>query len=88
VGLETGGSFLDALGQIFPLGPDTKNPVGWKLVFFSDAQPIQKHLFDGFVVRHQNMADRMAADEMANLLSQVLGMIAGALERLGHEDDL
>ena len=30
----------------------------------------------------------MAAGQVANFFRQVLGMIAGALERLGHEDDL
>ncbi len=34
------------------------------------------------------MADGVAADEVADLFGEVLGVIAGALKRLGHEDDL
>ena len=31
------------------------------------------------------MSDRMAAHQVANLFRQVFGIIAGALQRLGHE---
>ena len=33
------------------------------------AQPIYKHLFDRFIVGHQDVANRMAANEMADFLS-------------------
>ena len=34
------------------------------------------------------MADGVPADEMADFLGEILSVIAGALEGLGHEDDL
>ena len=34
------------------------------------------------------MADGVAADEVADFFGEVFGVIAGALEGLGHEDDL
>ncbi len=34
------------------------------------------------------MADGVAADDVANFFGEILRVIAGALERLGHEDDL
>jgi hypothetical protein len=34
------------------------------------------------------VADGASADEVADFFCEVLGVIAGALERLGHEDDL
>jgi hypothetical protein len=52
------------------------------------AQPVQKHLFNGFVVGHQHVADRVSAHKMADLLGQVLGVVAGTLQRLSHENDL
>jgi hypothetical protein len=33
------------------------------------AQPIYKHLLDRFIVGHQDVANRMAANEMADFLS-------------------
>jgi len=45
-------------------------------------------LFDGFVVGFEDVADGVATDEVADLFSKILGVIAGALEGLGHEDDL
>jgi len=52
------------------------------------AKVVDEHLFHGFVVCHEDVADGAAADEMANLFSEILGMITGAFERLGHENDL
>ena len=34
------------------------------------------------------MADGSSADEVANFFGKILGVIAGALERLRHEDNL
>ena len=34
------------------------------------------------------MADGLAADEMADFFGEVFGVVSGAFERLGHEDDL
>ena len=51
-------------------------------------QPFDKHLFFRFIVGHQQVADAASADKVANFLRQVLGMVAGAFERLRHEDDL
>jgi len=69
-------------------GPDAGDTSGEESALFADAQPIQKHLFDRFVIRHQHMANCMSTDEMANLLGQVFGVVAGALQGLSHEDDL
>jgi len=52
------------------------------------AQPFDEHLFFWFVVRHQKMADAAAADKVADLFREILGMVAGAFEGLGHKDYL
>ena len=52
------------------------------------AEIIDEHLFDWLVVSHEDMADGASADKVADFFSEVLGMIAGALERLRHKDDL
>ena len=52
------------------------------------AQPIKEHLLDRFVVGHQNVAHGVPTHKMANFLGKILHVVAGALERLGHEDDL
>ncbi len=52
------------------------------------AEVIDEHLLDGLVVAHQHVADRMATDEVANFFGEIFGVIAGALERLRHKDDL
>src|SRR5579863_3811292 len=49
---------------------------------------VNKHLFDGLVVGHEDVADGVSADEVADFLGKILGVVAGAFERLGHEDDL
>ena len=52
------------------------------------AEMVDEHLLEGFVVGDEDVAGGASADEMAYLFSQILGMIAGALQGLGHEDDL
>ena len=52
------------------------------------AEVVDEHLFDGLVVGHKDVADGVSADDVANFFGEILGVIAGALERLGHEDDL
>src|ERR1700680_499447 len=49
---------------------------------------VDEHLFDRFVVALQNVADRASADEVADFCGEIFGVVAGAFERLGHEDDL
>ena len=58
------------------------------LSFVARAQPIKKHLFDGFVVGHENVTNSVSAHKMANFLGKVLHVVAGTFQRLGHEDDL
>ena len=55
---------------------------------FAAAEVIDEHLFDGLVVGFEDMADGMAADEVADFFGEILGVIAGALKGLSHEDDL
>ena len=55
---------------------------------FFAAEVVDEHLFDGLVVGFEDVADGVAADEVADFFGEILGVIAGALERLGHEDDL
>jgi len=52
------------------------------------AEVIDEHLFDGLVVGFEDVADGVAADEVADFFGEVLGVVAGALKRLSHEDDL
>lgn len=49
---------------------------------------VDEHLLDRLVVCDEDVADGAPTDKVADFLGQVLGMIAGALERLGHEYDL
>jgi hypothetical protein len=42
-------------------------------------QPVNKHLFQR-LVGHQDMADGVATNEMADFFGNVLGVIAGAFE--------
>ena len=51
-------------------------------------EPVQKQLLDRFVVGHHDVADGVSADKVADFLGEVFGMVAGTLQRLGHEDDL
>ena len=52
------------------------------------AEVVDEHLFDGLVVAFEDVADRVSAHEVADFFGEVLGVVAGALKRLGHEDDL
>ena len=57
-------------------------------VVIAAADVVNEHLLDGFVVGDGDVAHGASTDEVANFLGEVFGVIAGALERLGHEDDL
>ena len=52
------------------------------------AEVVDEHLFDGLVVGHEDVADGVSADDVADFFGEILGVVAGAFERLGHEDDL
>ncbi len=52
------------------------------------AEVVDEHLFDRFIVGHEHVADGVAADYVADFFGEVFGVVSGALERLGHEDDL
>src|ERR1700722_1188433 len=52
------------------------------------AEVVDEHLFYRLVVGHQDVADSAATDYVADFFSEILGVISGAFERLGHEDDL
>src|SRR5258707_4662389 len=49
-------------------------------------QPFDKHLFLWFIVGHEQVANAASADKVADFFGQVLGVVAGAFERLRHED--
>ena len=61
--------------------------VALRISFFV-AQPVDKHLLFGFVVGHEQVANASSADKVADFFGEVLGVVAGSLERLGHEDNL
>jgi hypothetical protein len=52
------------------------------------AEVVDEHLFDGLVVGHEDVADGVSADDVADFFGEILGVVAGAFEGLGHEDDL
>ena len=52
------------------------------------AEIVDEHLLDRLVVGDEDVTDRASADEVTDFLRKILSMIAGALERLGHEDNL
>ena len=58
------------------------------LGLFAAAEVVDEHLFDGLVVGFEDVADGVSTDEVADFLGEIFGVIAGTLERLGHEDDL
>src|SRR5712691_2253203 len=45
-------------------------------------------MFNGLVVSHQDVANGVSADQVADFLGKVLDMVVGTFERLAHEDDL
>src|SRR2546423_10815011 len=49
---------------------------------------VDEHLLERFVVGDEDVAGGASADKVAYLFRQILGMIASALQGLGHEDDL
>jgi hypothetical protein len=57
-------------------------------VLVAAAQVVDEHLFDGLVVGFEDVANGVAADKVANFFGEILGVVAGALQRLSHEDDL
>jgi hypothetical protein len=57
-------------------------------VLVAAAEVVDEHLFDGLVVGHEDVADGVSADEVADFFGEILGVVAGALERLRHKDDL
>ena len=57
-------------------------------VVVAAAEVVDEHLLDGLVVGDEDVADGVSADEVANFFGEILGVIAGAFQRLGHEDDL
>jgi hypothetical protein len=57
-------------------------------VVVAAAEVVDEHLLDRFVVGHEDVADGVSADEVADFFGEIFGVIAGALQRLGHEDDL
>src|SRR4051812_49834486 len=52
------------------------------------AEMVDEHLLERFVVGDEDVAGGATADKGAYLFRQILGMIASALQGLGHEDDL
>src|SRR5712691_5580408 len=58
------------------------------VLFFSGAKPVDEHLLNGLVVSHQNVANGVSGDQVADFLGKVLDMVAGTFERLSHENDL
>ena len=52
------------------------------------AEVVDEHLFDRLVVGHEDVADGVSADEVADFFGEIFGVIAGAFEGLRHEDDL
>jgi len=76
-------------GEPLRLAPFLRSESGRRaLVLVAAAEVVDEHLLDRFVVGLEDVADGVAADEVADFFGQVLSVIAGALEGLGHEDDL
>jgi len=82
---------------VCPGKPKLGHPLQWsckdrtrtlRLLPFLAAEVVDKHLLDGLVVGFEDVADGVAADKVANFFGEILGVIAGAFERLSHEDDL
>jgi hypothetical protein len=83
--------------------PDTSRTVTWAnegvrppssiqiaalTVLVAAAEVVNEHLFDGLVVGHEDVADGVSADDVADFFGEIFGVVAGAFERLRHEDDL
>src|ERR1700722_10582584 len=52
------------------------------------ADVVDKNLLHGLVLSYRDVTDGASADEVTDFFGQIFGVIAGALERLRHEDDL
>lgn len=52
------------------------------------AKVFDEHLLDGLAIGDEDVARGMATDQVTDLFGQILGVISGALQGLGHEDDL
>ena len=52
------------------------------------AEVFDEHLFHGFVVRDEDVARGMTANQVTDLFGKILGVVSSALQGLGHEDDL
>jgi len=59
-----------------------------ELLLVAAEEVVDEHLLNGLVVGFEDVADGVSADEVADFFGEVFGVIAGALERLGHKDDL
>lgn len=51
-------------------------------------QVLQVQLLGGLFPQPEQVAHRMAAHQMANFLGGVFRVVSGALDRLGHGDDV
>lgn len=61
----------------------------WSLTMLvAAAKVVDEHLFDRLVVGDEDVADGASADKVADFFGEILGVVASALERLGHENDL
>jgi len=70
-------------------GPGARATSGYFLAgVVAAAEVVDEHLFDGLVVGDKDVADGVTADKVADFFGKIFGVIAGALEGLGHEDDL
>lgn len=62
-----------------------------KVVYLLRLSPLEvfdEHLLDWFVESPQHMPDTVTAYQMADFLSQILGMVSGTFQRLGHKQDV
>ena len=63
------------------------DPTLWELILrvVLALEVVDEHLLHRLVVGPQHVSDSVAAHQVAYLFGQILGMIAGAFQRLGHE---
>jgi hypothetical protein len=73
--------------QILRCGRNDKLFSG-SLLLVAAAEVVDEHLFYRLVVGHEDVADGVAAYEVADFFGEVFRVIAGAFEGLGHEYDL
>ena len=58
------------------------------LVLIALAQIVDEHLLNRLVIGLKDMANRMPTDQVAHFFGQILRMVAGTFQRLGHENNL